>query len=299
VQQPNTYLRFCTSKRCNPHRRRTMSHFVLDHHLFACACPNFRFKHFRYITVRSRICKTGNTPNDVVSIRFYSKYALVGDTERRELGAGTLIQCPEDWCNLPALYSGLLAIHGQDAMVNPFSAGFLDTPLFFKLDINREGGATSSDVPLPDKALTDRLALHCADIGIDATQGVVHNGAYGFRRGGTQFLLERTGNIDLVMRLGGWSRTSDSFMHYVSNVSIRGSWTSTLRSHADDEVTQVVHTVVEAHRDFIVGQARATADRLWDGPNQFTTATAVADDSIKLLVSIVVDVFKQLRGGPL
>jgi len=60
-----------------------------------------------------------------------------------------------------------------------------------------------------------------------------------------------------------------------------------------------VHTVVEAHRDFIVGQALATADRLWDGPYQFTTATAVADDSIKLLVSIVVDVFKQLRGGPL
>jgi len=159
------------------------------------------YGHFRYIDVVSRICKTGTTPTDTVVIRFFSFYAEVTTEDRQMAGSLTVVRCPAEWCNIPALYGGLLGIQGDDGSTQPFHANFLESLLFTKLCSSRDGGLTDTGEMLPDGSLGNRLVLDCANLGVDVTQGVVLNGPYGFRRGGSQYLLMELGIIDLVMRL--------------------------------------------------------------------------------------------------
>jgi len=257
-----------------------------------------RFGHFRYIDVVSRICKTGTTPSDVVTIRFFSYYAVVTKTDRAVAGDLTVVRCPDVWCNIPALYGGLLGIQGDDGSAQPFHANFHETLLFTKLGASKSGGTTDTGQMLADGALGNRLVLDCADLGTEVTQGVVLNGPYGFRRGGSQYLLMELGNIDLVMRLGGWTSKSDSFLRYICNLTIRGSWLTTLETCPLEEVVQIASATVRSHKDWVSRLSRATAERLWESAKIAAANAASEEDGLTLLMSIVSSVFRTLRYGP-
>jgi len=113
------------------------------------------------------------------------------------------------------------------------------------------GGATATSRPMANQFLATRLAIDCLDVGLDLTQAAIFNGPYGFRRGGTQVLMVETGKADLIMRLGGWTRRSDSFLFYVTNASVRGTLSTTLRSYGKDEMTQTAHAAIDAQRVWV------------------------------------------------
>jgi len=104
---------------------------------------------------------------------------------------------------------------------------------------------------MANQFLATRLAIDCLDVGLDLTQAAIFNGPYGFRRGGTQVLMVETGKADLIMRLGGWTRRSDSFLFYVTNASVRGTLSTTLRSYGKDEMTQTAHAAIDAQRVWV------------------------------------------------
>lgn len=70
---------------------------------------------------------------------------------------------------------------------------------------------------------------------------------YGFRRGGSQDLFDRTGQYELIMLMGYWRANSDTFHVYLTNMNARRNLRPTLRSYRPDEVTQVVAQVTHAH----------------------------------------------------
>jgi len=212
-------------------------------------------------------------------------------------GSLTVVRCPAEWCNIPALYGGLLGIQGDDGSTQPFHANFLESLLFTKLCSSRDGGLTDTGEMLPDGSLGNRLVLDCANLGVDVTQGVVLNGPYGFRRGGSQYLLMELGSIDLVMRLGGWNTHSDSFLRYICNITIRGSWMTTLESCPLDEVMQIASATVRAHRDWVNRLSRATAERLWSAEDVAAAKEGAEAEGVRLLTTIMVDTFKALRYG--
>ena len=257
-----------------------------------------RFGHFRYIDVVSRIYKTGTTPSDFVTIRFFSYYAVVTKKNHTVAGDLTVVRCLDVWCNIPALYGGLLGIEGDHGSAQPFHANFHETLLFTKLGASKSGGTTDTGQMPADGALGNRLVLDCADLGTEVTQGVVLNGPYGFRRGGSQYLLMELGNIDLVMRLGGWTSKSDSFLRYICNLTIRGSWLTTLETCPLDEVVQIASATVRSHKDWVSRLSRATAERLWESADIAAAKAASEEDGLTLLLSIVSSVFRTLRYGP-
>ncbi|KAK1857374.1 hypothetical protein I4F81_012933 [Pyropia yezoensis] len=54
-------------------------------------------------------------------------------------------------------------------------------------------------------------------------------GLYGFRRGATQFWLNYTGDVDMVMRMGVWKSNSTRFLFYVLNYRCRGTLRARIR----------------------------------------------------------------------
>jgi len=221
-----------------------------------------RTRHFRYIGLVSYICKTVTTPSEVITIRFFSQYAVVIKTNRAVAGDLTVVRCPDVCGNIPALYGGLLGIQGDEGSAQPLHANFHETLLFAKLGASKSGRTTDTGLMLANGALGDRLVLDCADLGTEVTQGVVLNGPNGLRSGGSHYILMELGNIYLVMRLCGWTSKADSFLRYICNLTIRGPWLTIIETCPFDEVVQIASAAVESHKNWVSRLRRATEERL-------------------------------------
>jgi len=248
--------------------------------------------------VTCRIVKTGDAPDDMMSVRFFSFYDAPTDEDEAEVGGGTCIRCPFEWCNLPELYGGLLAICEQDPVCDGFTGNFRDLPVFVKLSKGTSGGATASSRPMANQALATRLAIDCLDVGLDLTQGAILNGPYGFRRGGTQVLMVETGKADLIMRLGGWTRRSDSFLFYVTNASVRGTLSTTLRSYGQDEITQAAHAAIDAQRSWVTRLVHETVSMLESNDDIEAVRSRLESKGVEFLLESLLDIVGRMRKGP-
>lgn len=84
---------------------------------------------------------------------------------------------------------------------------------------------------------------------------------YGFRSGGAMALLNKTGLLEQVMRLGGWWADSSSFFKNVTAMDSQGTLRSTLRSLQVNEVTQVVAQVMETFNTWTAAVVRDLTTR--------------------------------------
>jgi len=56
---------------------------------------------------------------------------------------------------------------------------------------------------------------------------------------------------DLIMRLGGWTRRSDSFLFYVTNTSVRGELSTTSPSYGQDKMNRAAPAAIDAQRNCV------------------------------------------------
>lgn len=211
-----------------------------------------------------------NKTSDVLVLRVYSCFAKVAAEELEELGRSNVIRCSAQHVNLPSLYQGLVSLAMEHPLVAMDPLILADTPLFTSTAARTRRGAVGAIKSMSENEIHTRFAADSARIGESRVNGQRPCRMYGFRRGGAQDLLDRTGEYELVMRLGDWKANSDSFLVYLTNMHARGTLRSTLRSYRVDEVTQTVAQVTQAHSQWVLSnlrQLRAIVESSNEGPS--------------------------------
>lgn len=231
-------------------------------------------------------------------MRIFSCFAEVSAAEQEELGRSNVMRCPSQHLNLPSLYQGLLCLAIEHPLVSMDPLILADTPLFTSTSARSRRGAVGAIRPMSEHEMHSRFAADSARIGESRVNGQRPCRMYGFRRGGAQDLLDRTGDYELVMRLGDWKANSDSFLVYLTNMHARGTLRSTLRSYRVDEVMQTVAQVTQAHTQWVISNLQRWRSIVAsaEGPSQ----QEVADyerKSVDTLARILCELTLVLRNG--
>lgn len=196
--------------------------------------------------------KRGDKTSDVLIMRAYSCFAVASSEERDELGASHVIRCSGQHVNLPSMYQGLVSLAMEHPLVSMDPLVLADTPLLTWTTVRTRRGAVGAIKAMSANEIHSRFAADSARIGESRVNGQRPCRMYGFRRGGAQDLLDRTGDYELVMRLGDWNVNSDSFLVSLTNMHARGTLRSSLRSYSIDLVTQAVAQVTQAHSEWVI-----------------------------------------------
>lgn len=230
-------------------------------------------------------------------VRIYSYYAYVSPEEEAELGMQTVIQCNNAETNLPQLFMGVLSMAAAAPVVSNNGAILADMPVFPHM---ATGGNRNVVLFLrPRTDVNERLTRDLRRIGMDLNNGERAVRTYGFRRGGSQDLLDWSGKYELVMRLGDWNVKSTSFFTYVTNMNARGTLRSTLRSYGQDDVTQTVSQIMAMHNQWAVEVVASLRARVLgsEPPLDAAGVTAFDNAAAAKLCSLFIACVLQLRHG--
>lgn len=244
-----------------------------------------------------RITKNGTTLTEMLIVRIYSYFAYVSPEEEEALGSQTVIQCNTEESNLPQLFKGIIVLAAASPVASNNGAILADMPVFPQMST---GGNRHSVLFLrPRTDVNERLTRDLRRIGLDLSNGQRAVRLYGFRRGGSQDLLDWSGKYELVMRLGDWKVNSTSFFIYLTNMNARGTLRSTLRSYGQDDVTQTVAQVMAAHNNWAVGVVASLRARVTGQapPLDAAGVTAFDREAAAKLCTIFIECILQLRYG--
>jgi len=108
-----------------------------------------------------------------------------------------------------------------------------------------------------------------------------------------------TGKSDLIMRLGGWTRRSDCFLLlYVTNASVRGTLSTTLRSYGQDEITQAAHAAIDAQRNWVTRLVHETVSMLESNDDSEAVRSRLESKGVDFLLESLLDIVGRMRKGP-
>lgn len=257
-----------------------------------------RHSHHRYINLKLRVSKRGRTTTDVQMLRFYSCFAEVPEGEIEQLGSSNVVRCSAQHLNLPLLYQGLMSLAMEHPQVSMDPVALYELPLFTSTSARTQRGAVSIIKAMTDKEINARFGSDLARIGENRVNGQRPCRMYGFRRGGAQDLLDRTGQYELVMRMGDWRPNSDSFLVYLTNMHSRGTLRSTLRSYRQADVTQAVAQVTQAHSQWVLSNIRKLRSLVGrDLDDGHAEIVGFERDAVQELARILCEVTLVLRNG--
>lgn len=230
-------------------------------------------------------------------MRVYSYFAYVSTEEEASLGSQTVIQCNSEETNLPQLFMGVLSMAAAAPVVSNSGSILAELPVFPHMTTGNGRNVVLFLRPRTD--VNERLTRDLQRIGMDMNNGERAVRAYGFRRGGSQDLLDWSGKYELVMRLGDWKLQSTSFFTYITNMNARGTLRSTLRSFGQDDVSQTVAQIMAMHNNWAVGVVASLRARVM-GQQPPLDAAGVSNfdkQAAAKLCSMFIECVLQLRHG--
>ncbi|KAK1869317.1 hypothetical protein I4F81_011795 [Pyropia yezoensis] len=254
-------------------------------------------KHPRFLNITLRITKNGTTVTEMFIVRLYSYFAYVSQEEEDSLGSPTVIPCNTEDTNLPQLFKGVLALAASSPVVGNNGAVLSDLPVIPQMST---AGNRHSDLLLrPRTDINERLTRDLRRVGLDLNNGQRAVSLYGFRRGGSQDLLDWSAKFELVMRLGDWKVDSTSFFIYLTNMNARGTLRSTLRSYGQNDVSQTVAQIMAAHNKWAVGVVASLRARVLgqEAPLDAAGVTAFDLGAAAKLCTIFIECVLLLRYG--
>lgn len=258
-----------------------------------------RHRHNRFVELSLRITKTGQDTSDVMKVRVFSCFAVVSKQEEEDDGVQAFVQCPSENLNVPQLLQPVL-LFATSAPGVQMDMGILKTqPLFPSLSARSVSGSVAFFRKRSETDVNGRFAADLSRIGQDLIHGDRACRMYGFRRGGAQALLNRTGLYEQVMKLGDWNPDSSSFLRYITQMNSRGTLRSTLRTFAQDEVSQVVSQLMATYSDWAVGLVRKLCSRARceEGALDHDAMVEFENENVKVLCSVVCECVLTLRHG--
>ena len=174
-----------------------------------------RHNHQRYVEVKLRITKTGQDTSDVMTLRLFSFFCDMSKADKEDESITAYVQCPGEHLNIPQLLQPLILFACSAPGVRMDMGVISEQPLFPSLSVRNVAGTVTFFKMKSETEVNARFAADLSRIGRDLCNGDRVVRMYGFRRGGAQALLDRTGPYEQVMRLGGWQPNSNSFFTYI------------------------------------------------------------------------------------
>lgn len=254
-------------------------------------------RHPRFLNVTLRVTKTGTSTTQMFIVRIYSYNPYVSPEEEAKLGSQTVIQCDTPEANLPQLFKGVLCMAAAAPVVDNNGAVLAQLPVFPHMSTG--GGRNTVLFLRPRTNINERLTRDLQRIGMDMNNGERASRMYGFRRGGAQELLGRTGKYEFVMRLGDWNVESTSFFTYITYMNARGTLRATLRSFGQDDVSQTVAQVLATHSKWAADVVPSLRARVMgqQPPLDNAGVSAFDKEAAARLSSMFVETVLQLRHG--
>jgi len=280
-----------------------LSHFTLGgccyHFLLLALFGSYRHGHHRFFEVALRVTKTGASTNDVLNVRVFSFFANVSTEEEKHHGVQAFVQCPSEELNLPQLLQPVVLFSLSAPGVHMDMVILAEQPIFPSLSQRTMAGCVAFFKKRSETDVNGRFVADLARIGQDLVLGERACRMYGFRRGGAQALLDRTGLYEQVMKLGEWNPTSNSFLRYITQMNARGTLRSTLRSFAQDDVTQVVAQLLSTYNTWAVGLVRDLCAHasFRDGVVDHAAMVEFEAKNVKVLGTLVCECVLSLRNG--
>jgi len=234
-----------------------------------------------------------------MTLRLFSFFSAVSKSDKEDESITAYVQCPSKHLNIPQLLQPLILFACSAPGVRMDMGVLSEPPLFPSLSVRNVAGTVTFFKMKSETEVNARFAADLARIGRDLCNGDRAFRMYGFRRGGAQGLLDRTGLYEQVMRLGGWQPNSNSFFTYITSMNAKGTLRSTLRSFTQGEVTQVVAQLMSTYNEWAVGAVRrlcVQAD-VSDGQLVHESVVAFEAENVKVLCSIVCESILTLRHG--
>lgn len=208
------------------------------------------------MSLKLRITNTGKNTTDVRTLWLYSCFADATEKEVAEVGKTRALRCTADHLNLPALLPGVLSLALEHPEISMETVSLAQQPLFYSISVRTQSGAVAFPRPKAPNEVNARFAADLSSSGEQRVNGERPCRMYGFRRGGAQDLLDKTGDYKLVMRICDWSANSDGFLVYLSKMNCIGTFRNTLMSYKKEEVTEVVSQSVHAHKSWVLCHMR-------------------------------------------
>jgi len=234
-----------------------------------------------------------------MTLRIFSFYASPTQVEKADTNVNAYIHCPCEHLNIPQLMQPLVLFACSAPGVGMDMGSLAEQPLFPSLSVRNVAGTVTFFKMKSETEVNAQFAADLARIGRDLVNGERAVRMYGFRRGGAQALLDRTGLYEQVMRLGGWQTNSNSFFKYITQMNAKGTLRSTLRSFTQDEVVQVVGQLMCSYNEWAVGVVRrlCTQAEVEEGQMVHSSVVAFEAENVKVLCSIVSECVLVLRHG--
>lgn len=269
-----------------------------------CGTPSLlhlprRQRHQRHMEIKLRITNTGHDTSDVMKLCIFSFFASPTQVEKDDQNVNAYVHCPTEQLNIPQFLQPLVLFACSAPGVGMDMGVLSDQPLFPSLSVRNVAGTVTFFKMKSETEMNARLAEDLARIGSDLVNGERAVRMYGFRRGGAQALLDRTGRYEKVMRLRGWQPSSNSFFKYITQMNAKGTLRSTLRSFTQDQITQVVAQLMGSYIEWAIGVVRrlcVQAD-VEDGQMVHSSVAAFEAENVKVLCSIVSECILTLRHG--
>lgn len=258
-----------------------------------------RHNHQRYVEVKLRITKTGQHTSDVMTLRLFSFFCDMSKADKEDESITAYVQCPGEHLNIPQLLQPLILFACSAPGVRMDMGVISEQPLFPSQSVRNVAGTVTFFKMKSETEVNARFAADLSRIGRDLCNGDRVVRMYGFRRGGAQALLDRTGLYEQVMRLGGWQPNSNSFFTYITSMNAKGTLRSTLRSFTQDEVAQVVAQLMSSYNEWAVGVVRrlCVQAQVEDGQLVHHSVVAFEAENVKVLCSVVSECILTLRHG--
>lgn len=89
-------------------------------------------------------------------------------------------------------------------------------------------------------------------------------GLHTFRRGSTQYWLEKLGDVEKVMQMGMWSPESPRVLRYLVNIAFRGTLRTSLSSYMGTDVAQLRARICRAY-ELNLNAVEEEAEHAMDG----------------------------------
>jgi len=258
-----------------------------------------RHGHHRLFEVSLRVTKTGASTNDVLKVRVFSFFADISEEEEKHHGAQAFVQCPSEELNLPQLLQPVVLFALSAPGVHMDMGILAEQPVFPSLSQRTMAGCVAFFKKRSETDVNARFVADLARIGQDLVLGERACRMYGFRRGGAQALLDRTGLYEQVMKLGEWKPTSNSFLRYITKMNARETLRSTMRSFAQDDVKQVVAQLLSTFNTWAVGLVRDLCAHasFENGVVDHSAMVEFEANNVKALGTLVCECVLSVRNG--
>lgn len=140
--------------------------------------------------VTVRITKGGCKTTHLLIVRVYRYYAAISEAEEASLGQSTFIQCNAPNLNLPQLFEGALSLASAASGVLGNYCLLANLPVFPGMSTGGKRDTVIYTRLRTPSEINGRLTRNLRRIGLDLVIGQRAVRTYGFRRGGTQDLLD-------------------------------------------------------------------------------------------------------------